>query len=771
MALLIVLPFVDCLGMDRVVFSVVLNSEEKGEFFAYLTSDGDYLFSKEDLTAIGFEQPAGKIQGIKEKQYISLRSMEGVSFTFNEKTLSLEITASPNLLQKQAVDFRPVRRTNVYYPKDTGAFFNYGMNYTGDGRLDYKTFTGTTQLGARLGDFLFLNDSTYTNDETSERFVRLMSNITYESRLDLNRGVIGDVYATSGYLGSSVNIGGLSFSRNFNIDPYFIKQPMVDYTGFATLPSEIKVSIDGAQVKSDKVSPGRFDLRNILAFSGTHDLEITIKDAFGREQTLRYPFYTTDILLRKGLHEFSYNAGFLRDDYGVKSNDYSRLAYSFFHNYGITDSLTLGVRGEGLSDLANIGPQVSFLLKNYGVVSVSTGASFGGSSQNGYAGSLSYTYQQDKVNLRLLFNTYTDKYTTITTQPTDEKTRYELGAGIGYGTKTLGSISFDFATIKKYTGLDRESYTVNYSRNITKDSNIYLSMNHTRNDSSDTRFTLGLIYYPWKETTLSLNLQKDRDNDSQTLQVQKNAPVGEGYGYRASVSRTNTPYGETNSINPFVQYNGPYGIYSAEFNGNYPVRGTDNESINLNASGGIAYVGRTVAFGRPIDDSYGIVKVGDLKGVSVYHNNQMIGKTNKSGKVFIPNMNSYIENYVTIDDRDIPVEYSLERVGRYVSPSFKSGTFLPFDAVKVQAFTGLMQVKVDGKLSPVEFRDAALMVKGRKVPFVTGRGGEFYLENIPPGRYRGSYQDLDKTRYFDIIVPESEETIVKLGDILVENRP
>lgn len=757
--------------MEHVVFGVILNSEEKGEYFAYLTSDGDYLISKEDLRSIGFDDPAGKITEIQGKPYISLRSMEGVTFAFNEKTLSLEITAVPNLLQKQAVDFRPTRRTDVYYPKDNSAFFNYGLNYTGDGLLNYKSFTGTTQLGARIGDFLFLNDSMYANDETSERFVRLSTNMTYESRLDLNRGVLGDIYAASGYLGSAVNMGGISFSRNFNIDPYFIRQPMVDYTGFATLPSEVKVSIDGTQVKSDKISPGRFDLKNILSFNGVHDMEITIKDAFGREQTLRYPFYTTDILLKKGLSEFSYNAGFLREDYGVKSNDYSRFAYSFFHNYGITDSLTVGVRGEGLSDLANIGPQVSFLIKNYGVLSLSTGASFGKSDSSGFAGSLSYTYQQDKINFRLLCNSYTEDYSTITTRSTDEKTRYELGAGIGYGTKTLGSISFDFARISKYTGQDRESYTLNYSRNITKDSNIYLSVSHTKDDGSNTKFTLGLLYYPWKETMLSLNLQKDKDTDSQTLQIQKNAPAGEGYGYRASVSRSNTIENEVNSINPYFQYNGRYGIYSAEFIGNYPNEGAADETFNLNASGGIAYVGSTVAFGRPVSDSYGVVEVGDLKGVAVYHNNQLIGHTNGSGKVFIPNMTSYIDNYVTIEDKDIPVEYSLEKVTRNVSPPYRGGTYLSFDAIKVQAFIGRMETKENGKTVPLELKEATLSVNGKKIDFVTARGGEFYLENIQPGHYKGTLRDMDKTRRFDIIIPQSDESIVHIGSVIVENRP
>lgn len=761
----------ECPGQEHLVLEIILNTQKKGEFFAYLTEDRDFLLGKDDLIAMGFADPAGTTSEKKGRIFLSLRSMKEVSFTFNQETVSLEITAAPRLLRKSSVDLKPARRADVYYPRDTGAFLNYGLSYRADGPFDNRSFGGTTQLGVRAGDALFLNDSTYTRDDRGERFVRLSTNMTYESRLDLNRTVLGDLYAASGHLGSTVNMGGISFSRNFRIDPYFIKQPIVDYTGFAALPSEVRVSIDGAQVRSDKVSPGPFDLKNILAFNGVHDLEITVRDAFGREETLRYPFYSSDILLRAGLHEFSYNAGFLRDNYGSASSDYGRFVASLFHSYGVTDSFTIGARGEGLSDRVNAGPRMSLLMGNYGVLSLSTSASAIEGCRIGYAGSVGYTYQRPSVSLRLLYNGYTRAYSTITARSTDEKARRELGAGIGFGMKTFGSISFDFGSKDTYAGRDRQSYTLNYSRSITRDSSIYLSMRHTRDDDTITQFTMGLTVHLWKETMLSVNLQKDNGSEYQGAQIQKSTPVGEGFGYRISASRSDPSGSEASFVNPFVQYNGPYGVYSAEFTGNYPTgsRGAQ-ESMGLNASGGIAYVGRTASFGRPVSDSYGLVKVGDVKGVAVYHNNHLIGRTNSSGKLFIPTMYSYTDNYISIDDKDIPMEYSLEKVGRYVSPPLRSGTFLPFDAVKTQAFTGRLETKSGGKTLPLRLLKATLTVNGMEVPFVTNRKGEFYLENIKPGRYAGTVHSDSGTYGFTVAIPRSNNTIVNLGGVLAEER-
>lgn len=759
-----------CGDRQHVVLEVILNTDNKGEFFVYLTTDRDCLMSRDDLVAIGFDNPAGTTLQIGGRTFISLRSMKDVAYHFDDETVSLHITATPGLLRKSSIDLRPARRPHVYYPRDTGAFFNYGLNYAGGQPSGHRSFTGTTQVGVRAGDLLLLSDSNYTRSGDDGRFVRLATNVTHESRLDLNRTVLGDLYAASGYLGSAVNMGGISFSRNFSIDPYFVKQPMVDYRGFATLPSEVRVLMDGAQVRSQKIGPGPFDLRNILAFNGVHDLTITVRDAFGREETVRYPFYSTDTLLTRGLHEFSYNAGFLRRGYGTESNDYGGFAASFFHNYGLTDSITIGVRGEGLSDLVNAGPRMSWLIRRYGTLGLSAAASLSRGTRAGYAASLGYTYQPRNASLRLLYNRYTREYATISTQTTDDRTRSELGAAVGYGTSRLGSISFDFAAVGRYTAPDSERYTLRYSRAVTRDANVYFSVTHTKNDSSDTRFDLGLTFHLGKDVTLSASLQKEDGSDYQTVQVQKSAPVGEGYGYRVAASRSGMPGGDTASVNSYVQYNGRYGTYSAEFRGDCgPGSADSRQSLALNASGSISYVGRTLSFGRPVSDSYGVVKVGDLEGVGVYHNNQLVGRTDRSGRLFIPGLTSYVDNHISIDDMDIPVEYSLKEVGRYVSPPFRSGAFLSFDAVRTRSVTGRMETGPRGKPVPMALGQAAFTLSGKEVSFITGRKGEFYLENIPAGRYAGTVRDARRACSFTLVIPSSDDAITNLGGILAEN--
>lgn len=57
-----------------------------------------------------------------------------------------------------------------------------------------------------------------------------------------------------------------------------------------------------------------------------------------------------------------------------------------------------------------------------------------------------------------------------------------------------------------------------------------------------------------------------------------------------------------------------------------------------------------------------------------------------------------------------------------------------------------------------------------EVPFVTNGKGEFYLENIKPGRYAGTvHGDIGKY-VFTVAIPHSDNTIVNLVGVLAEER-
>jgi outer membrane usher protein len=758
-------------GSETVVLRVVLNGESQGDLFVERTETGDVLVQMEDLRRIGFRDPAGTVRTIDGQLYLSLRSMEGVSFEFREQTLTLEITASPTLLPKREIDFLPARHPNVFYPNDPGGFLNYQVGYNTGDSFSFRSVDGTGQIGLRAGEILLLSDSSFTKSRDGGRFVRLMTNATWDRRETLQRVVAGDFSASSGELGANVTLGGISVSKVYRIDPYFYRYPLANVSGVLPLASELEVYLDGVRIRTMKLPPGGFDLKNLTQYNGSSRIAVVVRDPFGTERRIEFPFYFTDTLLRKGLHEYSYNVGALREEFGSASNQYGPVAFSAFHRYGLSDSVTVGGRAEGAGGVVNLGPEAIFRLRQEGVLDASLSASHDDGEGFGAAGLLRYTYQGRPWNAQAFFKGFSRKYAVIGEEIRPDRTRMETGFGAGYGSRDAGSISLDLDYMDRYDGPDRLAASITYSKTIGWNTALRLSYRKTREEVTQDDLFLGLTWYPGREISLSASYQGGDGQNVETLQVQKNVPTGEGYGYRGSVVRTDASPSPSTTVEPFLQYNGRYGIYTAEYRADIPDDGGTMETARVSAAGGIAYVGGRVGFTRPVTDSFGLVRVDRLQGVRVSLNNQEIGRTDASGEVFLPNLGSYYENQVSINDKDIPIDYSLSEVVRYVSPPLRSGSVIPFEAKKFQAVTGTLTIRRDGKSIPAEYYDVRMKSDGKEIAFPTGKGGEFYLENAAPGRYRGTVLVPGRPCAFEMTIPKSDEMLIELGGLSCEETP
>lgn len=778
---------------ETVILNITLNQEGKGEFFVNLADDGDFLVKETDLLQMGLRGPFTKIITIAGEGHVALTSVPGLTFSYNEKDLSLEIVAPPDQFPIRTIDFTPPQPLKIFYPQDSAAFLNYRLDYATGDSFGFKNFALTNELGARSGNLLFLTDTSYQNDTAGDRFVRLMSSLVYDRRPELQRFIIGDIVASSGELGASGIMGGVSFSKLYRMNPNLIYHPTLSFSGLATLPSEAEIYLDGMRIRTEKISPGGFNLENIYGYGGSSLVEVVLKDAFGREERIKAPFYFTDVLLKEGLHEYSYNLGAIRENYGTTSNRYGKLAFSGFHWYGVTDAVTLGLRAEGTGSLANVGPQASFLIPRAGTITVSLAGSRD-SGKGGSAGLFAYTYQGKQINWRVLARGFSRGYATIATTPADKKTRYVANAGGGYSSRTFGSIAIDLSSSRFYEGDRFQTLSTTYSRNLFGSINLYTTYRRIMEPQTGNEFSIGINYYPGSQVNLAASYQHTSGIDTETLQVQKNLPVGEGPGFNVTVERSDTDtYGTINRFAPSLQYNAKHGTYAAE----YSYQNSDQETTDasrLSVGGAIVAVGSTVGFVRPVTDSFGIVKVGNVEGVRIYQNNQEIARTDASGKAFVPSLNAFYYNQVSINDADVPIDYQLTKKLVHLSPPYRSGSCIIFETSKLQAIAGLLVAPVDGEQKPVRFGEIIMDINGKPVTFQTGGGGEFYLDNytlsqqgtpdlqelgcqamdktvsslITPGTYKGTVSLKGHPHPFTITIPDSADPIVDLGTIVCE---
>lgn len=751
---------------ETLVVGLVVNGEPKGDAFVERTSRGELLVRVDDLAAAGLRDLTGAATEMGGELFVFLGSLQGVSFSFDEKTLTLDITATPGILPVRTVDFALRRHSRVERPKDASAFLNYRVACTAeDGSRSWDV---ENQLGVRVRDVLFLTDSAYTRTPADSSFVRLQTSATYDSPETMQRAVLGDGLASSGDLGNAVNLGGASISKIYRIDPNFRRHPLAGISGLVAARSDAQIFLDGMLLRTEKLAPGGFELKNIDHYGGASLVTVVIRDPFGREQRIAAPFYFTDALLRKGLHEYSYNVGFLREDFGVRSNRYGDFAFSAFHDYGVSDAVRVGFRAEGGGGMANLGPRAALLIDAAGVVAGAVSGSYDKDRGGGVAGLLSYVYQDNTVNAHLFARGFSRDYAVLAEGDALNRPRYDAGAGVGYGTRRAGSISVDFAASGTYGGPSRRAAALTYSRRVADAVTVHASYRRTRDAASTDEFFAGITCNLARDAFLSAGVKGGDGVTTETVQLQKSVPVGEGYGFRAQAERTDGGGDSATSFNPFVQYNGRRAILTGEYRGWFGDRGESRNSYQLAAAGGIAAVGGVVGLTRPVTDSFGVVAVDNLAGVRVLVSNQEIGRTDAKGRVFVPALGSYYENQVAINDKDIPIDYIVDEVVKYVSPPERSGSVIRFGARKLRAVTGTLSFRAGEAVRPAEFLEVRATVAGREVVFPTGRNGEFYLEDAGPGTYRASFDADGKTCEFGLTVPASDEAVVDLGGIVCE---
>jgi len=745
--------YVEAFAEEMVVLTIFVNSENMGDFFLVLTEDRDILIKREDFKTTRLSVESANTVTFSGEPYISLRSIPGLSFEVQEKTASLIIQAPPELFTEQRLDVSFQKPYKVTYTKDNSAFFNYGLQYS----TDRSTLDLSTEIGLRIGDALATSSFVYLKGEDINRNIRLLTTVRTDSRETLRTLFLGDAPAVSGILGSSEIVGGVTLTKNYNIDPYLIRFPSLTLGGAITTPSEVNLYVNGFLTRQERLDPGEFQLKNVPAIVGLGNADIVIKDAFGREHVISKEFYYSDRLLERGLHEYSYSIGFLREDFGTKSFSYGNPAILAFHNYGFTDRLKGGFALEASDKTINAGPTASFLISKIGVVDAAFAAS-SSDGKTGFGSYLNYSFLSSFFNANLSVRSLTRNYSNLMLSPSDDKVSFELGGVTGWTHRRYGSLSLAYSFSQMHVGHDIKQYAASYNKIVTRNVTFF-SIASRREDEQgrNDQLFLGLNVYFGKGISANLNYTARDGGDIATVGLQKNLPPGPGFGFNANVETQGT---NTNLLGS-IQYQNDYGIYGirAQKIGEY-------EDYIFSTAGGIGYLDGSFFVSRPITDAFAKVNVDGLEGVRVYAFGNEIGKTDKRGNIIIPDIRSFLDNKIDIENRDIPINYSIPTLAQYISPPFRGGSLVRFAVTKIQGISGRILIIEDGMKKPLEGGDIQAYVKEKTITGLIGRNGEFYIENVPEGSHPAQITYKSRECHFELTIPKSEEIWIDIGEVI-----
>lgn len=737
------------------VLDLTLNTADRGEL-RVLLSGSEIWADVAGLEAAGLQGFEGARRVSGDRTFVRLSSIQPpLHVVLDEAALRLTVTADPSLFGRTRLRFDAGRPDGIVQRRATSAFLNYGATWASLGGRALNLESGVSVGPSLLTSSFFL--------ASGGRPSRGLTTAIVDDTARLRRYQIGDSVVATGPLGGSLQIAGVSVSRDFSLDPYFVRYPTTALSGVVTTPSRVELYVNNQLVRSVQVQPGAYELANLALPTGAADTRVVVRDAFGGRQEFGGSYYVTTSILARGLQQYQYAFGAERLRPFDTLWDYGGAVFTGTHRVGLTDSVTLGGRVEMEPQLASTGPTLAARLGRFGALELSGGASRA-AGRSGVAGSVAYEYIGGPGSISLAWRRASDGYETLTSRRSLTTPRRELLASastrvtshvtVGAAWQAQDSRGVGVAGDVRRASL---SSTIAIGRRLS----MYVSAARSRLDgawSTGGFASIGLHF--GARTTASLSAQALNDVTTGGVDVQQSAPLGPGFGYRVQAT----------GLGPGA------GLVDAELRAQarwaqVDLRQTVTDGARetwAQVNGSLVAIGGRVLAARPVQHGFALVRVPDVAGVRAYVSHQEMGRTDRRGDLLLPNLLPYYGNQISIADTDVPIDRTLTRRQLLLATPYRGGAIAEFPATREWRATGTLVVDGDPtRLRGQQALDATLVVRtpGGVLESFVGADGAFYVEGLAPGHYEARVTSGVLECAAAIDVPDSDAPVVQLGAV------
>lgn len=734
-------------ALQPALLEVSVNGQPATDPAPALRDPDGHIYLPEDLLRqwhIRFDAlPAVERDG---RRFIALADIVGVVARFDAEAQSLVLQVRPDRLEETIVSYRPVD-PGPMTPSGWGGFLNYDLLAEHGGGA--SRLSGSTELGIfsphGFGTSSFLG---LWSDEGAS-LIRLDTNWTMDDPDRMRSLRIGDSVSRGGIGGGPLRFGGIQFARNFATQPGYITMPLPSLNGSAALPSVVDVYVNNVLQSQREVRPGPFRVLDVPVVSGNGQVQLVVRDLLGRETVMSESYYAAPHLLRKGLSDYSFEAGFLREDFGRVSNAYGPAFAAGTFRYGLSDRLTVEAHVEATRDVQAGGVSATYLLPYVGVLS--GGAAMSDSWLGaGHLVNVQFERRSSAFSIGATAEFATRDFTTAGSSPVDARpaATLQVFAGVPLSFGSIGA-SYIWRDMRDEPdiGIVSANASIRLSRRVTLHVAGRQSLGSSRETAVEMFVTLPLGMGAYASGGLAV-----RDGGpSMTANLQRNLPPGVGIGYRLAAD-----VGRYDRLEGRLDVQTDFGTYGATLSW------TDSGSgIRMVASGSIGIVGGQVFASRTLTQSFAAVRVGNFPNVRVYADNQLVGRTNRHGVVIVPRLRPFERNRLSIEIADLPMDTRLTYHDRSVRPPNRSGVNVDFGATRSRS--AVVNVRLEnGQPLP---SGATLSLQGSSEDFLSAPGGDVYLDglrerNVVVAHFEGS------TCQFPLDLRESADPQPQLGRVI-----
>ena len=649
------------------------------------------------------------------------------------------------------------------------------LNYNFTGNRVQNTVGGSSQYaylnlqsGLNVGPWRLRDNSTWSHSSGSQNENKWQHINTWLER-DItalrSRLTLGDSY-TNGDIFDGINFRGAQLASDDNMLPDSQKGFAPVIHGIARGTAQVSIKQNGYEIYHSTVPPGPFTINDLYAAGNGGDLQVTIKEADGSNQTFTVPYSSVPVLQREGHTRYALTAGKYRSG-NEQQDDPTFFQGTLMH--GLAAGWTL-YGGSQLADryrAFNFG--VGKNMGNLGAMSVDI------TQANA---TLPDDSRQQGQSVRFLYN----------------KSLNELGTNIqlvGYRYSTRGYFSFADTTYQRMSGHSvvtedgpvyvkpkfTDYYNLAYSKRgkvqvsvtqqLGRTATLYVSgsqQTYWGTHNADEQFQAGLnMAVDDINWTLSYSLTKNAWQDARDQMLAVNVNIPFSHWLRsdsksvwrhasASYSMSNDLNGrmsnlaglygtllEDNNLSYNVQTgyasggegsSGSTGYAALNYRGGYGnanvgySRSDGIKQLYYGMSGGVLAHANGVTLSQPLNNTVVLVSAPGAKGTKV--ENQTGIRTDWRGYAVLPYATEYRENRVALDTNSLADNVDLDDAVVNVVPTHGAIVRAEFKAHVGMKL--LMTLIHNGK--PVPF-GAMVTSDGNQNGSIVADNGLVYLSGMP----------------------------------------
>ncbi|WP_338868910.1 fimbria/pilus outer membrane usher protein [Myxococcus stipitatus] len=731
-----------------IVAELTVNGAHQGDVFPLLRGE-DVLLPVSVLVAAGVDPRwlPKRVEVIDGKAYVSLPSLAPPArCQLDPDTTQLTCELPPEAFAVTRVNLAPGPPAGYQLTGSPSAFLNYAAH----ARNTSLSLFG--EVGLSLDRALATTQARWTPGGAP---LRGLSQLTVDFPEVMVRAIAGEATGYGGVLGGGAVVAGLHVLRSFELNPYFIRNPVQDLAGDVTTPSTLEVYVNNRLVRRTELPPGPYRLENLTLPRGEGITRYVVRDAFGRTREVSSAYSLGAQLLAPGVADYQLSVGVERKSLSTRSFDYGQPLLLGHFRMGATPWLTPGLRLELSPDLLSTGA-VQWLQLPLGEVEFSQAVSIS-QRRAGAAAGTAYTVQGHQVGGSVFARVMSPAYANTSLPLDAPHARLETGGSLFVALGGRFSLTGQ-AQLRRWKSLGWTTW-LGATTTVQVTGRTLLSFSARRNQEPQHPSSLeGMVSLTAILDTLtsgSVSHTQARGGGLTAADMSRGIPLEGGLGFQVQGQ-----VGRHDMALARVDYDAEVGhcAAGAEWREGVMVAAAE-------VSGGVVALGGRIHATRAVDQGYALVRVDGVKGIGVRLNNHLIGKTDAQGELVVTRLQAYGLNRLSLTDEDLPLEMYIPATERQVAPWRRGGVVLEFQVDTVRAFRGRLVLSEGTPPRVPAHGEVQVVVNGQRWSSPIGWQGEFELVGLPPGRHPAAIRYTGGHCTAVLEVPAQTGQVIDLGTV------